>query len=182
MPVRPATMVYDFTNGAAGSLLVPMRHRIHSPSHNVSIVTDTLNAHRPRAACINRGGAATPPPTVWVHCGALARPNANNTPTTAVCTQELCTKAEQPAEETASLLRALAAVVTEFNPATASGSGLSWASHDRCREQFEEQLLESVFRCAASAAMAAPLDGAPPQHTSGPPPAPHRRCSGPLCI
>eukprot|EP00892_Ulva_mutabilis_P011196 jgi/Ulvmu1/8449/UM043_0027.1 len=80
--------------------------------------------------------------------------------------QEICSQAQQQTEDTAMYHRALAAVVTEFNPATASSSGLPWATHERCRQQFEATLLEAVFRSASGVAMAAPLEGPPPQHLS----------------
>lgn len=81
--------------------------------------------------------------------------------------QELCSQAEQQPEDAATLLRALATVIVEFNPATATSTGLSWASHERCRQQFEAALLEPVFRCATNLAMAAPLEATPPPHLSG---------------
>lgn len=84
--------------------------------------------------------------------------------------QELCGQAERQPEAAAPLLRALAAVVVEFNPASATATGLSWAAHERCRQQFEAVLLEPVFRCGSGMAMAAPLDAAAPPHLSGAPP------------
>lgn len=83
------------------------------------------------------------------------------------CMQELCSQAEQQPEEAAPFLRALATVVVEFNPATATSTGLSWASHERCRQQFEAALLQPVFRCGSTLAMAAPLEATPAPYLAG---------------
>jgi hypothetical protein len=79
-------------------------------------------------------------------------------------------------------LQHLAALVTEFEPSTASGLALPLVYHEECRDSFESAFLLPTFQAASSALLTqSPLQPSPVAAGAAPPLCPAVLSAAPIC-